>query len=528
MKKNILTIFAASLLTVSLLVVTSSCADFLDTPPDNRTEINSGEKVTALLVSAYPTSLPLMIGEMSSDNVMDNGGQYDALLLQEQLYLWQDPTEVSSDGTYGVWEACYNAIASTNMALEGIARLNSPSSLNPSRGEALICRAYSHFVLATTFCMPYNPETAGQHLGIPYIKASGTVITSPSERGTLQETYEQIASDIAEGLPLIKDNIYRVPNYHFNKKAAHAFAARFYLYYQKWNQVIECANVAIGTNPTTTLRHWEEDFGGISQVSDISTQYISEKKSANLLIMPLYSSAGYVFGPYDIYKRYGHGQPIYKYETIASYGPWSGRGGMVMANLILTNQQKNTFPKITTYFEYLDKSSGIGYDHTVTVPFTVDEAILCRAEAYALCPDHNYAKALEDINYWIVYHNTRSADKGSDLTLNDVNTFYNYLEYQPVPITDDRDRSVKKVLNPQGFTVTSGTEENLIQLILQLRRLESIQEGLRWQDLKRYGIEFSHNRAGDVPLVLKKDDPKRAIQLPLDVINAGVEPNPRN
>ncbi len=86
---------------------------------------------------------------------------------------------------------------------------------------------------------------------------------------------------------------------------------------------------------------------------------------------------------------------------------------------------------------------------------------------------------------------------------------------------------MKKRLNPEGFTVEPGTEENLIQLILQLRRLETMQEGLRWFDLKRYGIEFSHNRAGNSPIVLGKEDPRRAIQLPQDVITAGMEPNPR-
>ena len=54
-----------------------------------------------------------------------------------------------------------------------------------------------------------------------------------------------------------------------------------------------------------------------------------------------------------------------------------------------------------------------------------------------------------------------------------------------------------------------------------------MQEGLRWFDMKRYGIEFSHNRAGNSPIVLGKEDPRRAIQLPQDVITAGMEPNPR-
>lgn len=65
-----------TLLSVSLLAF-SSCSDFLDTLPDSRTEINSTDKISPLLVSAYPTTLPLLIGELSSDNVMDNGGQFD-------------------------------------------------------------------------------------------------------------------------------------------------------------------------------------------------------------------------------------------------------------------------------------------------------------------------------------------------------------------------------------------------------------------------------------------------------------------
>jgi hypothetical protein len=60
-----------------------------------------------------------------------------------------------------------------------------------------------------------------------------------------------------------------------------------------------------------------------------------------------------------------------------------------------------------------------------------------------------------------------------------------------------------------------------------LRRIETIHEGLRFQDIKRYGIEISHNREGLENDVLTLDDPRRAIQLPQDVISAGLEANPR-
>ena len=47
------------------------------------------------------------------------------------------------------------------------------------------------------------------------------------QRGTVAEVYQNIAADLEEGLPLIDDNIYSRVKYHFNKKAAYAFAARF-------------------------------------------------------------------------------------------------------------------------------------------------------------------------------------------------------------------------------------------------------------------------------------------------------------
>ena len=42
-----------TLLSVSLLAF-SSCSDFLDTLPDSRTEINSTDKISPLLVSGIP------------------------------------------------------------------------------------------------------------------------------------------------------------------------------------------------------------------------------------------------------------------------------------------------------------------------------------------------------------------------------------------------------------------------------------------------------------------------------------------
>ena len=53
---------------LSLSAALTSCVDKLDEVPDNRTEIDSPEKVRKLLTSAYPISTPAVICELSGDN----------------------------------------------------------------------------------------------------------------------------------------------------------------------------------------------------------------------------------------------------------------------------------------------------------------------------------------------------------------------------------------------------------------------------------------------------------------------------
>lgn len=93
---------------------------------------------------------------------------------------------------------------------------------------------------------------------------------------------------------------------------------------------------------------------------------------------------------------------------------------------------------------------------------------------------------------------------------------------------DNSAHTIKKEIDPIGFTLGEGDQKEVIQCILHLRRIETIHEGLRWQDIKRYRIEISHNREGQANDILKADDPRRAFQLPADVISAGLEANPRN
>jgi hypothetical protein len=66
-----------------------------------------------------------------------------------------------------------------------------------------------------------------------------------------------------------------------------------------------------------------------------------------------------------------------------------------------------------------------------------------------------------------------------------------------------------------------------IHCALHFRRIETLHDGLRWQDIKRYGIEIEHVQGKDPARKLVWNDDRRAIQLPQEVIVSGMTANPR-
>lgn len=63
----------AFLLALPLFAVLASCNDYLDKSPDNRTEVDTEDKIAKLITSANFTGSYLLINEYMSDNV-DNLG----------------------------------------------------------------------------------------------------------------------------------------------------------------------------------------------------------------------------------------------------------------------------------------------------------------------------------------------------------------------------------------------------------------------------------------------------------------------
>nr|WP_320059799.1 RagB/SusD family nutrient uptake outer membrane protein [uncultured Bacteroides sp.] len=507
----------------SMLFLFASCDDYLDVLPDNRTEIDTEDKVGQLLVSAYSQNNPNMLFEMASDNTDNMANNYLANdRFQIQAYQWDDITEVSDDETpQSLWEGYYTALSTANMALDAIVKLGNTPTLQAEKGEALMCRAYADFMLANVFCDAYSESTAGSKLGLPYPTEPEIIVSPKYGRGTLAELYSKINADIEEGLPLIDNASYSVPSYHFNKRAAYAFAARFNLYYQKYDKAIAYATKALGESPKSILRDWKS-WNNLSKNSLIQPNaYVDSDVQANFLLQSVYSLWGAIGGNYSLGDRYGHGAYISDNETIGASGPW-GKNEAVLyyGAFINSSMPKEVIRKIGYYFEYTDYSSGIGNAHSVYSVFNAEETLLCRAEAYAL--NKEYTKAVGDINTLLSAFSSTSGN-----TLEEIKAYYSAIAYY-APTSP----TVKKKFNTD-FTIEKGTQEPLLQCILQLRRLITLHEGLRWQDIKRYGMVIyrrtmnANMKVGEVTDSLVVNDPRRAIQLPQDVITAGITANPR-
>ena len=515
----------------------SSCEDYLSEMPDNRTTIDTEDKVVKLLTSAYSSAAPIVMVECVSDNIDDLGDNYSNYTSRfyDQLYAWQDITESSNDGPYFVWQGYYNAIAAANEALNGIQRIGGANTetLREAMAEALLCRAYSHYMLAYTFCMPYDPETASSELGLTYMTSSETTVNPEYERCSLEEYYGHIHDDIQQALVYVGDSHLTVPKYHFNRAAAYAFAAHFYLDYQKWDLAEDYATLALGTSPTTMLRNWDEIAntapGDYNEA--MTNLYVDEDANSNLLLMTATSMAGLWVGyPFPQGNtKYSHSRYLADTEDVMSnnniWGSYTLQRLYPTGLLVYSGSYFNrvSAPKLNNFFYWQNEDHTAFLAMIVYPAFKADLTLLERAEARIM--QDNYTGACEDLTLWM----QNWTNSKMTLTPENITSYYRAMKYY-TPFEPTQ----KKHLDPV-FEIgeEGGTKESMLQCLLQFKRIETLYEGYRWFDIKRYGITVyrrkfnASGRPEELTDSLLPGDRRRALQLPQEVITAGYQPNPR-
>lgn len=540
-------------LAAAVLTLTSCSESFLDKLPDERTEIDTEEDIKGLLVTAYPHGGYAWICELSSDNIMDNNSPhlpaspnaeqiethynlspYDRT--DDELYQFlPGKSSTDQDTPAYLWENYYDAIFTVNHALLAIDEIVEKNggvmteSLKASRAEALLIRAFCHFVLVNVFSQAYkNPEASKADVGVPYVTEPETVVQVSYDRGNVADTYTKIQADMEEGLKDISEINYKMPKWRFNMNAAHAFAARFYLYTRQWEKVIEHADYVLGTDNNNLYSKLMEftRFDNATYSSDYAKIWQDPANFNNLMLIDTHSleyrhglGNRFAFNGTIVRDVFYHSTPMWKSWVV---NPTAYVSGMTF----WTGEDYGYCSgKIAEEFEYTDKIAGIGYVHTIKREFTTNELLLERAEAKIMLGD--YAGATEDL---IAYENGNQQFSESNKT-------YWGSNGGMAPLTQEIiDSYYTDATKPNCFEnwdfVTNMSSDYVIpaeavrymNCLNDFRRFETLWDGLRFFDLKRWGMEYSHKYGpfGD-EIVLKWNDPRRAVEVPMDAIAAGLE-----
>lgn len=541
----------------------TSCSDFLDQPADERTEIKINsekdeEKIVMLLNTAYPSGNYMWIAELSADNMVDNqcphlpSNPNDKQILTHYNYgsyaKYNDELfrfEPAASATYSdydspgmMWSSIWSSVATCNYAIKAIDEWEAAghtlsAKLRAARAEGKLLRAYNHFIAANLFCQPYKDETLSKKdIGLPYVTEPETELIVKYERGNVADLYKNIQKDLEDGLQDVNDLNYGIATkYHFNVNAAHAFAARFYLYTRQYDKVIEHANAVLGTNDERTagmLLDYSK-FEGCTYLDDFAHVWQDPEADNNIMLLCTNSILQrMVFG-----YRYSYaGDKCQESLMVRTRCPfWSGficpPQAIVCGMLFSSSSSDYGFfsSKIGEEFEYTDKIAGIGYPHIVQRLFTCSELLLERAEAKIMTGQ--CSEGAQDIMlYWnSAYDSFCEKDKMA----------YNK---NVIPMTEESiisyysKGSTPNAL-PDWTTWTSQVSPSFVvpedavpymNCVNDIRRYETSFEGLRFFDLKRWGLTYKHTMGLRSDLYISEaSSDVRALELPWESIASGLE-----
>lgn len=237
--------------TISLAFVFScNKGEFLNEKPNTSllvpTSLSDFQK---LLDNSDNMNISGLLGIVGSDDYyLPNRKVWEALpsVSERNGYIWAKDiyqgTENISD-----WAYPYRQVLYANIVLEGLSKLT-PNTINQAeydriKGQALFIRGHAFFNLAQHFSEAYDVNTAKQVLGVP-IRLEADVAVK-SVRANLQQTYDQILSDLMQAAFLLPDKIPGVDRNRPYKVAAQALISRIYLCMRNYDMALKYAETTL-------------------------------------------------------------------------------------------------------------------------------------------------------------------------------------------------------------------------------------------------------------------------------------------
>ncbi|GGH66696.1 hypothetical protein HNQ91_001822 [Filimonas zeae] len=228
-----------------MLLHAGACKKFLSEKPDQKFVIPTTLNDADILLNDYFTMNMRYSGEgeAAADNYYITDGDLSGLdVLDRGNYTWV------ANGLHNVatWQYPYKAVFNANVALEVVSNLEPDAAgvYNNVKGSALFFRAFALYQIAQLYAPPYDKSTADVAPGIPVRESADASI--PSVRGTVQQTYSSMVSDLEQAATLLPETA--VVKSRPNKAAAFAMLARTFLAMEEY--------VKAGMYADSCLKHY--------------------------------------------------------------------------------------------------------------------------------------------------------------------------------------------------------------------------------------------------------------------------------
>ncbi|MBT2561710.1 RagB/SusD family nutrient uptake outer membrane protein [Pedobacter sp. ISL-68] len=238
--------------TIPLLVLTLfiSCKkDFLDAKPSTSIlQPQTLDDFQGLLENVNPTLSPVL-ATMAADEyyfISYELFQSTPTVTERNSYIWAKDL-FGGEVTGGNWRVPYSSVFYANSVLAGLDKIdkdkNDEKRYNSIKGWALYARAFAYYELVSNFSPAYDAATATTELGVP-IKLSPSV-DELQPRATVQQTYEQILTDLKNAIPLLDPDLPIANRNRPSQVAGHALLARIYLSMRNYQQAEEHADSSL-------------------------------------------------------------------------------------------------------------------------------------------------------------------------------------------------------------------------------------------------------------------------------------------
>jgi hypothetical protein len=245
-----------------------------------------------------------------------------------------------------------------------------------------------------------------------------------------------------------------------------------------------------GGNIGENLRPWNTTYKSLSP-QELYNTYSRASENANLMLVETSSTYGRYVASYRYGMNYRKWQEVSAGEGII--------GGSASWAFPLYTQGDNNYliPKLNEYFVRESVNAEIGFPYVMLPIFTTEEVLFNRIEANTYL--NNTTASLSDLN---LYVSKRVSN-------------YNAATHVVTATTMSR------------FFGTTNLRNNIINTLLAFKRVEFVQEGMRWFDIQRYGIQVQHVTSSGAAITVPANDPRRVLQIPQSATISGIEQNSR-